>query len=616
MNHPSPADAPGMAADEHAAVDNADPADFAESGESAGPESDEPIESTKSDLFAALGLRPELLESLSDLGYSSPTPIQSETIPHLLAGADVLGQAATGTGKTAAFALPIINNVEPGRPGSPVALVVVPTRELAVQVGEAITDYGRGRHIQALAVYGGADIREQIRRLKRGVHVVVGTPGRIIDLMKRRSLDITDIATVVLDEADEILDMGFAEDIETILASTPPTRQTVLFSATMPARIKSIADRHQRDPIRIKVGLGKDAPANNLVRQTVYMVRHNHKAAALGRILDIEAPESALVFCRTRKEVDELTVAMNSRGYRAEALHGGMDQTQRDRVMARLRDGTADLLLATDVAARGLDVDTLTHVVNYDVPAQAEGYVHRIGRVGRAGREGVAITLAEPSTKGRLRRIERMVGRKLDIAPLPTVEMLRSRQLELTVAALRDQIGTDDLDDYHHVLHQLSDLAELRDIALAAVKLVHEHRNPVTNDTFIPDTVEDGFAPNRRNGKKGKGRGYDDGAWSGKRRPQNRYGSDRTQGRSGHSNPDDTGFVYIGVGRRGQVRPGDVVGAIANETRLSGGDIGPIRIAEHYSVVGVPESSVGDVIDAINGTGLRGKRAKARRYVD
>ncbi len=613
MNHPAPADAPGVSTDEHAA---ADPAGFAESSESAGSRFDESAESTTSDRFADLGLRPELLDSLSDLGYSSPTPIQAETIPHLLAGADVLGQAATGTGKTAAFALPIINNIEPGRPGSPVALVVVPTRELAVQVGEAITGYGRGRRIQALAVYGGADIRDQIRRLKRGVHVVVGTPGRTIDLMKRRSLDLTDIATVVLDEADEILDMGFAEDIETILDSTPPTRQTVLFSATMPARITSIADRHQRDPVRIKVGLGKDAPANNLVRQTVYMVRHKHKVAALGRILDIEAPESALVFCRTRKEVDELTVAMNSRGYRAEALHGGMDQTQRDRVMARLRDGTADLLLATDVAARGLDVDTLTHVVNYDVPAQAEGYVHRIGRVGRAGREGVAITLAEPSTKGRLRRIERLVGRKLDVAPVPTVEMLRSRQLELTVAALREQIGTDDLDDYHHVLHQLSDVAELRDVALAAVKLVHEHRNPVANETFIPETVEEGFAPNRRTGRKGKGRGYDDGARSANRRPQNRHGSDRVHGRSRPGQSDETGFVYIGVGRRAQVRPGDVVGAIANETRLSGGDIGPIRIAEHYSVVGVPKSSVGDVIEAINGTGLRGKRAKARRYVD
>jgi ATP-dependent RNA helicase DeaD len=569
---------------------------------------------TESSGFAALGLRPELLDSLSDLGYSNPTPIQSETIPLLLDGADVLGQAATGTGKTAAFALPIIHRIEPGRPGSPVALVVVPTRELAVQVCDAITGYGRGRRIQALAVYGGANIRDQIRRLERGVHVVVGTPGRTIDLMKRRSLDLAAITTVVLDEADEILDMGFAEDIETILDSTPPARQTVLFSATMPARIKSIADRHQRNPIRIKVGLGKDAPANDLVRQTVYMVQHKHKSAALGRIIDIEAPESALVFCRTRKEVDELTAAMNSRGYRAEALHGGMDQIQRDRVMARLRDGTADLLLATDVAARGLDVDTLTHVVNYDVPAQPESYVHRIGRVGRAGREGVAITLAEPSAKGRLRRIERLVGRKLDVATVPTVEMLRSRQLELTVAALREQIGTDDLDDYHRVIHELSDVAELRQVALAAIKLVHEHRNPVANESFIPEVADAGWSSGRGNAKRHDGNGHR----PGNRRPDDRRGSSRGEGRhrSGHANGDDTGFIYIGVGRRGQVRPGDVVGAIANETRLSGGDIGPIRIAEHYSVVGVPEASVGDVIKAINGTGLRGKRAKARRYVN
>ncbi|MFV0258262.1 MAG: DEAD/DEAH box helicase [Acidimicrobiales bacterium] len=568
--------------------------------------------------FAALGLRPELLQSLDDVGYRDPTPIQAETIPHLLGGIDVLGQAATGTGKTAAFSLPIVNAIEPGRPGAPVALVIVPTRELAVQVCEAVNGYGAQQRIKAVAVYGGAHIRDQIRALERGVHVVVGTPGRTIDLMKRRSLDLSDIATVVLDEADEILDMGFADDVETILDATPPTRQTVLFSATMPARIRQIASRHQQDPVRISVGLGSDAPANELVRQTVYLVQNKHKPAALGRIIDVEAPDSALVFCRTRREVDELTAAMNARGYRAEALHGGMDQQQRDRVMARLRDGTVNLLLATDVAARGLDVDTLTHVVNYDVPTQPESYVHRIGRVGRAGREGVAITLAEPKAKGLLKRIERLVGRPLEIAAVPSVEMLRARQLALTTEAVRAEVGADDLDRYAGVVDELAAVAdpdELRGIALAAIKIVHETRNPAVNETYIPEVAE--TRSRTRSGRYGekrsgpdRGRRHEGGS---ARRPRHER-ADHPRGDRGGD--PDTAFVYIGVGRRGRVRPGDVVGAIANETGLSGRQIGPIRISEHYSVVGVPEAAVGDVIQAVNGSSIRGKRAKARRYVD
>ncbi len=568
------------------------------------------VTAEESNGFADLGLRSELLGSLADVGYTTPTPIQAETIPHLLQGVDVLGQAATGTGKTAAFTLPIVNMIEPGHPSAPVALVIVPTRELAVQVCEAVNGYGKRQRVKAIAVYGGASIRDQIGGLRRGVHVVVGTPGRTIDLIKRKSLNLTDIATVVLDEADEILDMGFAEDIETILEATPPNRQTVLFSATMPPRIKSIASRHQRDPVQISVGLGKDAPTNDLVRQTVYTVLPKHRAAALGRIIDIESPESALVFCRTRRDVDDLTSAMNARGYRAEALHGGMDQQQRDRVMGRLRDGTANLLVATDVAARGLDVDTLTHVVNYDVPAQPESYVHRIGRVGRAGREGVAITLAEPKNRHQLKRIERLVGRKLEMAKVPSVEALRARQLESTLEVIRAEVGAEDLEVYADVMHQLTDVAELRDLALAAIKLVHEGRNPVFNETFIPEVAESKNKFDRDRSKRGDRKGRSD------HRGSKSHSGQGSKGRSSDGIDGDTSFVYIGVGRRGQVRPGDFVGAIANETRLSGRDIGPIKIAEHYSVVGVPSSTVNEVISAINGSSIRGKRAKARRYVD
>jgi ATP-dependent RNA helicase DeaD len=403
-----------------------------------------------------LGLRDELLAALDDLGYEEPTPIQRETIPLLLTGRDLLGQAATGTGKTAAFALPALQMIDASR-RVPQVLVLVPTRELAVQVSEAMFRYGRELGVKVVPVFGGQPIQRQLQALDRGVHVVVATPGRALDHIGRGSLGLDAIQTVILDEADEMLDMGFTDDIESILESTPEDRQTVLFSATMPKRIISIAKRYQRDPERITIGRPDSEPgAKALVRQTVYVVQRAHKPSALGRILDIEAPKAALVFCRTRTEVDQLTETMNARGYRAEALHGGMDQAQRDRVMARLRDGTAELLVATDVAARGLDVDTLTHVVNYDVPSAAESYVHRIGRVGRAGREGVAITLAEPRERRGLENIERLTKQKFEIAKVPTVSDLRERKIELKVGAVREALSAVDLEDFNVVLHALA----------------------------------------------------------------------------------------------------------------------------------------------------------------
>ena len=342
-----------------------EPADATEPEPAAEPEP-EPEPAVKG--FAALGLRQELVDTLNDLGYEEPTPIQRETIPLLLTGRDMLGQAATGTGKTAAFALPALNAIEPGFPDAPSVLVLTPTRELAVQVSEAIVKYGKKLGAKVVPVFGGQPIGRQLGALDRGAHVVVATPGRAIDHIGRGSLRLDKIKTVILDEADEMLDMGFTDDIESILESTPTDRQTVMFSATMPPRIHSIAKRHQRNPEKIKIGKAETQESQKLIRQKVYFVKRNDKPYALGRILDIETPDAAIVFCRTRMDVDQLTATMGLRGYRAEALHGGMDQSQRDRVMARLRDGTAELLVATDVAARGLDVDTLTHVVNYDVP--------------------------------------------------------------------------------------------------------------------------------------------------------------------------------------------------------------------------------------------------------
>ena len=553
--------------------------------------------------FAGLGLRPQILDRLAELGYEEPTPIQAEAIPQMLTGVDMLGQAATGTGKTAAFALPILQAIEPGAEAVPQALVVVPTRELAVQVSEAMHAYGRGQGLKVVPIYGGQPIPRQLQALRRGVHVVVATPGRAIDHIRRGSLELDAIRTVVLDEADEMLDMGFTEDIETILEETPAERQTVLFSATMPPRIRKIAETYQRDPVLVKIAAANTAAERARVRQTAYMVMRQHKANALGRVLDMEAPVATIVFCRTRGEVDELTATMNGRGYRAEALHGGMDQQQRDRVMGRLKDGTAELLVATDVAARGLDVDTLTHVVNYDVPSSPESYVHRIGRVGRAGREGVAITLAEPRQRRLLQNIERLTKQEIDIQKIPTVGDLRERQVAVTVEAIREALLADDLDDYETVLFQLiADGNPDRDVALAAIKLFHQARGATTDEVEIPDASE----------RKPRDRDRDRGGKDGKGRDRERGPKGQKRGNVGPG----TGLIYVGVGRRGRIRPGDLVGCIANETNLTGRDIGPIRISEHYSVVGVPEADVESTIHAINNTVIRGKKAKARRFVE
>jgi ATP-dependent RNA helicase DeaD len=566
--------------------------------DTSGHQEDSP-DSIEGDGFDTLGLRPELLKTINDLGYEEPTPIQRETIPHLLAGRDLLGQAATGTGKTAAFALPALQMIDTTAKVVPIALILVPTRELAMQVSEAIFRYGRELHVKVTPIYGGQPIYRQLQALDRGVHIVVATPGRALDHIGRGSLNLSNIQTVILDEADEMLDMGFADDIDSILQVTPVQRQTVLFSATMPARINALARKYQRDPVRIQIGRGDTQPGTALVRQSAYMVQRSHKPAALGRILDIEAPKATLVFCRTRTEVDQLTETMNGRGYRAEALHGGMDQPQRDRVMGRLRDGTAELLVATDVAARGLDVDTLTHVVNYDVPSAAESYVHRIGRVGRAGRQGVAITLADPREQRLLFNIEKLTKQKIAIERIPTVADLRARQIELTVTAVREALASDDLDDYNDVLNALAGDHNIRTIALAAVKLAHEAGGATVDEAEIPDfshKVDRGPRPERADRHSQKGRPASAGHRGG--------------GTAG------TAFIHVGLGRKGGIRPGDLVGLIANESNLSGREIGPIKITEQFSIVGVPEARVDDVIASLRGTLLKGKRPNARRYTD
>ena len=542
--------------------------------------------------FADLVPRPELLRALSGLGYEEPTPIQRAAIPPLLQGRDLLGQAATGTGKTAAFALPILERVAGrDRRDEPAALVLVPTRELAMQVSEAMHRYGRDLGARVLPIYGGQPIGRQLQALERGVDVVVATPGRALDHLARGTLRLGSLEVVVLDEADEMLDMGFAEDIEALLEETPGARQTVLFSATMPSRIEGMVRRHLRDPVRIQLGgTGPDRGDASLVRQRAYVVPRAHKAAALGRLLDVEAPAAALVFCRTRDEVEQLTETLNGRGYRAEALHGGMDQAQRDRVMGRLRAATADLLVATDVAARGLDVQQLTHVVNYNVPSAPDAYVHRVGRVGRAGREGVAITLAEPREHRMLKAIERATGQRIAVEKLPTVADMHARRLELTRAALRESLLDDNLERFRSAVEPLAEEFDVLQVALAAVKLAHEASGAAADEEEIPEV------PARAGGDRPDRRAAD--------------GRDRRRGRSGAG---PTTRLYIGAGRAVGVRPQDLVGAIAGETRLSGRDIGAIEIADRFSLVEVPESAADEVIAALRASTVKGRKPTVRR---
>jgi ATP-dependent RNA helicase DeaD len=548
--------------------------------------------------FADLALAPELCRALSGLGYEEPTPIQQAAIPPLLEGRDLVGQAATGTGKTAAFALPILQRIlADGERAEPSALVLVPTRELAVQVSEAMHSYGHDMGARVLPVYGGEPIGRQLGALRRGVDIVVATPGRAIDHINRGTLKLSGLDVVVLDEADEMLDMGFADDIEEILGSTPEDRQIALFSATMPPRIDGMVRRHLRNPVRVELGRQSvSTPAEDLlVRQTAYIVPRGHKPAALGRVLDLEAPTATVVFCRTRDEVDQLTETLNGRGHRAEALHGGMDQGHRDRVMSRLRSQSIDLLVATDVAARGLDIEQLTHVVNYDVPSAPESYVHRIGRVGRAGREGTAITLVEPREHRMLKIIERTTRQPITVEKLPTVADLRARRLELMRATLRESLlKDDDLDNFRAVVEPLGAEFDLFEVALAAVKLAHQASGTAHDEEELPaaelPSADD--RDGRRNQRQPAGRG------------QRRGGRPATAG---------TTRLFVGTGRAAGLRPQDLVGAITGESYLNGRDIGAIEIADRFSLVEVPESAADDVVAALQQASIKGRKTTVRR---
>ena len=550
--------------------------------------------------FGALGLSAPLVTAVTALGYEEPTPIQREAIPILLDGRDVVGQAGTGTGKTAAFALPLIQRLagDGRRRGAETTrgLILVPTRELAMQVAEAVHKYSRGSGVSVVPLYGGASMDQQIRALRRGATIVVATPGRAVDHLGRGTLDVAGLEILVLDEADEMLDMGFADELEAILDVTPKTRQTALFAATMAPRILAVAARHLADPQRITIAREKRAPGKlPRIRQTAHFVAREHKIAALGRVLDFEAPKSAIVFCRTRVEVDEVTDTLNAHGYSAQALHGGMEQRQRDRVMQQFRGEQADVLVATDVAARGIDIEHVSHVINMDVPSAPEVYVHRIGRTGRVGREGVAISLVEAREHRFLRNIQALTKQRIDIAPLPTVAELEARRIEGTREAVRAIIDEGDLAAMREVVLALAQDFDVIDVAAAAVKMAHAAAAvSALATTPVPPPAEP------RGRKPERGRPAREVAAGGKRRSA-----------PGHE-PEWT-VVWVGAGRRAGIKPGDLVGAIAGETGLDRSAIGAIRIVDGYSLVQVDEQHASRIIAALKNTKIRGQKVPVRR---
>ncbi len=566
--------------------------------------------------FAALGLEAALLTTLETLGYEEPTPIQYEAIPPLLAGRDLLGRAATGTGKTAAFTLPLLQRLaHVARHSHPSVLILVPTRELAIQVCEAVQRYGKEQQVAILAVYGGQAIRSQLVELKRGVDVVVATPGRALDHIRRKTLRLQDLQVVVLDEADEMLNMGFAEDLDAILQETPKDRQTALFSATMPPRIASIASRHLHDPVEIHIAKEPVAAgAVPRVHQTAYLVRRSHKILALIRILDMANPKSTLVFCRTRLEVDELTSKLNSRGYRSEGLHGGMNQAQRDRVMQAFRAGEIDLLVATDVAARGLDISHVSHVMNYDVPSSPEAYVHRIGRTGRAGRSGEAIMFVEPREQWLLQNIERLTKSKIPIAMLPTVADLQAKRMERIGSSLHDILAANNFDRFRNVVRTLTEQFDLSDVAAAAIQLASDSKDGQPMEEEIPAIRERG---EKASSTSRRPRGVSSNQVRGGRR-EDRPGRSVRRGRQGRRSGQSVNMttLHFNAGKKAGVRPGDFVGAIANEAGLNSNLIGPINISDDSSLVKVPAELAQEIIKVLGRSRIKGKKVKVRFHRD
>jgi ATP-dependent RNA helicase DeaD len=514
--------------------------------------------------FDRLGLAPAVLQSVLELGYEVPTPVQAQCIPHLLAGHDLVGQAQTGTGKTAAFALPLLSRIEVGS-SLPQVLVLAPTRELALQVAEAFQRYAhhlRGFHV--LPLYGGQAYGLQIRQLRRGAQVIVGTPGRVMDHLRRGTLSLEGIRTLVLDEADEMLNMGFADDIEWIFGQAPVERQVALFSATLPQAIRQVARRHLREPVEIQVA-SRSATVDTIDQQHCVVTRHQ-KLQALTRLLEVESFDAMLVFVRTKHATLELAEKLAAHGFAAEALNGDMTQALRERAVERLKGGKLDILVATDVAARGLDVERISHVVNFDIPNDPASYVHRIGRTGRAGREGRAWLFVEPRERYLLRAIEGAIGQRIPFLEPPSADQLSAHRIDRFTALVRQTLAEQELDFFYPLVARIAQEQELDmlDIA-AALTFLAQRERPLA------------VAPDRPAADAGRERSAH------RERPQ------RPRRGAGGGEPPAMVSYRIEVGRRDGVSPREIVGAIANEAGLEGRYIGRIDIRDDHCLVDLPE---------------------------
>jgi len=550
--------------------------------------------------FDDLDLVAPLMKALEGIGYESPSPIQAKTIPLVMAGKDLVGQAQTGTGKTAAFALPLLSRIDLKKK-IPQVLVLVPTRELAIQVAEAFQTYAKhmkGFHV--LPIYGGQDYGTQLRPLKRGVHVVVGTPGRVMDHMRRGTLKLDALDCLVLDEADEMLRMGFIDDVEWILEQTPEKRQIALFSATMPTQIRKIAKNYLQEPEQITIK-NKTATVET-IRQRYWMVSGAHKLDALTRILEAENYNAVLIFVRTRITTVELAEKLQARGYAALALNGDLQQKQRERTLAQLKSGKLDILIATDVAARGLDVTRISHVINYDIPNETGAYINRIGRTGRAGRTGEAILFVTPREKHWLRRIEKATRQKIEMMELPSTEMINDKRVARFKQNITDAIAKEGLGFYQNLIEEYQQEHNIpaTEIAAALAKLV-QGKEPLLLKKF----------PAGR--KEQKVRGARDISNS-KGRKESREGRKSSKG-SGRSGKPEAGMetYRIEVGRNHDVQPGNIVGAIANEAGLDSRNIGRIDIHDEYSLVDLPEGMPKEVYTDLKKTWVAGQKLNITR---
>ena len=561
--------------------------------------------------FEDLKLDDRILRAVADMGFEETSPIQGKAIPLALEGTDIIGQAQTGTGKTAAFGIPLLEKVDP-KLKKLQAVVLCPTRELAIQVAEEIRRLAKYMHgIKVLPVYGGQEIVKQIRSLKDGTQVIIGTPGRVMDHMRRKTIRVEEVHTVVLDEADEMLNMGFLEDMETILGQLPETRQTMMFSATMSPAILEIARKFQKDPETVKV-VKKDLTVPK-VTQYYYEVKQKNKVEVLSRLLDLYAPKLSVVFCNTKKGVEEVVDALQGRGYFAEGLHGDLKQLQRDRVMNSFRNGKTDILVATDVAARGIDVDDVEAVFNYDIPQDDEYYVHRIGRTGRAGREGKAFSLVVGKEVYKMRDIQRYCKTRIIPQAIPSLNDITSIKVDKILDQVRETIESQELDDMIDVIEMklIEEDYTAMDLAAALLKIVVGDENEEIAESSRPARSLDDLDSWGERGSRDKGRrGRNDASGRGKSRrvkaSEKVYDYIAGEGNS-------MARLFLNIGKAQKVTPGDILGAVAGESNIPGKVVGSIDMYDGYTFVEVPNEYADTVIQSMKNARIKGKGVHAER---